>query len=114
MTYLFDRTPDNIADGYHLLSLAKSMNAIKSLFFRHWVPLGFKKVNAASGSEIQPNVESVIYSSVYRKRSLGCCLTQRRHSRLKPAIPYKMDCYEKIESPVSYAEEISLRRFSER
>jgi hypothetical protein len=114
VTYLFNRTLDNIADGYHFPSLAKSINAIKGLFFRHWVPLGFKKVNTASGSEVQPNFELVIDSSVYGKSNLSWRLTQRQHSRLKPATPYKMGRYEKIESPVFYAEETFLRRSSER
>jgi hypothetical protein len=64
MAHLFNRVLDNVTNGYHLSSLTKSVNAIKRLFFRHWIPLGLKKMDAASSRKIQPNFQSepVTYS----------------------------------------------------
>ena len=58
VAHLFNRVLNNITKGYHLSSLAKSVDAIKRLFFRHWIPLGLEKMNAASSCKIQPNFQS--------------------------------------------------------
>ena len=49
MAYLFNRVLDDITNSYYFLSLTKSVNAIKGLLLCHWIPLWFKKMNAASG-----------------------------------------------------------------
>lgn len=63
MAHLFDRVLDNITDSYYFPSLTKSVNAIKGLFFCHWIPLWLKKMNTASDRKIQPIlVKPIIYS----------------------------------------------------